>query len=253
MNKLLDLELRSESVEVLNKHTDTIKLLNVDHLGYREFYEDGSSMAFCSNKAWYEVVLNNEMFRDMSLHYALELLSISRKNYKCIIRTASNANNRFLKELLKSDLCNSLLFYKREKHIIKMYSFIATLSNGAALTHLVNNQPLIESVISSYKDELENIFKKDKYLPLRQNLFKGGLVNDIFNHEDHKKRISSPHDLTPRELEYVQLLAQGATNKELAATFKITPRAAHYNVKNIKKKLKVATRSDIMKMSKTIS
>jgi DNA-binding CsgD family transcriptional regulator len=188
----------------------------------------------------------------MSIHYALELLSVNRGNYKYIIRTPSNANNRFLKALLKRDLCNSLLFYKKEKHIIKMYSFIATRSDAAALTHLINNQPLIESVTGSYGTELENIFKKAKYLPLRQNLFKRSLANDIFNYDEHKVKAGSSHGLTLKELEYVQLLAHGATNKELAVKFKITPRAACYKVKNIKKKLKIANRSDIIKISKVI-
>jgi DNA-binding CsgD family transcriptional regulator len=245
MNKSLDLELRNEVMCTMSKYMDSIKLLKVDHIGYREFHEDGSSIAFCSNEAWYELVLDEEMTRDMSTHYAQELMLIKKNNFNCIIRAASCANNRFLRELLMRDMCNSLLVYKREKGIIKMYSFIASNSNISALNFFFNKHQLFELVVNSYKDELANVLQKKEYQPLRQPLFCAQLVSDIFNQEEIMVDKNNNHSLTPRESEYIPLLANGATNKDLAAWFKISARTAQYHVNNIKRKLKVASRYNI--------
>jgi DNA-binding NarL/FixJ family response regulator len=51
-------------------------------------------------------------------------------------------------------------------------------------------------------------------------------------------------ELTPRELETVQLLAQGLSNKEIAARMSVTPRTINYHLDNIYSKLGVNSRTE---------
>jgi DNA-binding NarL/FixJ family response regulator len=51
-------------------------------------------------------------------------------------------------------------------------------------------------------------------------------------------------DLTPRELQVLQLLAQGASNKVIARSLRITPHTAKFHVASIVAKLGAAGRTD---------
>lgn len=95
MSKFLDLKLRQEVMTALDQYSEYINKLNIDHIGYREFCDDGTSIAFCSKKEWYEVApYSDEMNSDMSIHYALELISLNKNGYDYIVRSISSVNNR---------------------------------------------------------------------------------------------------------------------------------------------------------------
>jgi serine/threonine protein kinase/DNA-binding CsgD family transcriptional regulator len=56
--------------------------------------------------------------------------------------------------------------------------------------------------------------------------------------------IETPIDLTERELEVIQLLAEGLTNKEIAAMLGVRPRTVKFHLDNIYSKLGVTTRTE---------
>lgn len=248
MIKALDLKLREEVMDSLRQYIEQIRNLNIDHIGYREFFDDGTSMAFCSKKEWYDVApYSDEMSADMSIHYAMELISLNKNGFDYIIRAISAVNNRFLEQLLLQDMCNSLLIYRREKKVIKMYSFITSKKNISAINYFFNKKDLLESFVELYKDKLAFIFRKDEYRELRRPLFSNKVINSIFvDNNLSKERII----FTPREEECIALLIKGANDKNIAAHFNISPRTASYHVMNIKKKLKVNSRFDIIKVIK---
>jgi len=54
---------------------------------------------------------------------------------------------------------------------------------------------------------------------------------------------SRRHDLTAREREVLQLVAEGATNKEIAASLSLSEHTVHFHVKNILAKLHLRNRA----------
>ena len=58
-NKELNLKLKNEAINTLPQYLSEALALKVDYIGYREFYDDGTSMAFCSNEEWYDLVEDN--------------------------------------------------------------------------------------------------------------------------------------------------------------------------------------------------
>ena len=56
--------------------------------------------------------------------------------------------------------------------------------------------------------------------------------------------IETPIDLTERELEVIQLLVEGLTNKEIAAMLGVRPRTVKFHLDNIYSKLGVTTRTE---------
>lgn len=51
-------------------------------------------------------------------------------------------------------------------------------------------------------------------------------------------------DLTPREMEVVQLLAEGLSNKEIARALSVSPRTINFHLDNIYAKMGVRSRTE---------
>ena len=62
------------------------------------------------------------------------------------------------------------------------------------------------------------------------------------------ERAARPH-LTPREVQVVELIAQGMRNKEIAAALGISEETAQVHVKNILAKLKVKDRTAVVSVA----
>lgn len=57
-------------------------------------------------------------------------------------------------------------------------------------------------------------------------------------------RFETPVELTDREMDVIQLLAQGLTNKEIALSLDVRPRTVKFHLDNIYSKLGVSTRTE---------
>ena len=77
----------------------------------------------------------------------------------------------------------------------------------------------------------------------------GGAVKSNFTQQgNHELNITfpldAPTDLTPRELETLQLLAEGLSNKEIARALSVSPRTVNFHLDNIYTKLHVSSRTE---------
>ena len=253
INRSLDFRLRQYALKMLEEYITPLKEIKVDYIGYREFYRDGTSMAFCTSPGWYEVSKDIKLMSEMATHYAHELLFVIRNKFHCIIRSASNANNTFLRKLLIHDMCNSLLFYIKSKKVIKMYSFISSVDNHSAPHFFMNERFKLELFINSHSEIMESILRKAEFQSLRTKLFSKDIADCIFSVDDSycgfftgNKTTSHNYDsLTQKESECVALLVNGATYKDIAHKMDISIRTAEFHVSNIRKKLNMKNKFDI--------
>lgn len=242
MTKDLNLRLRAEVIKAINPYLAEMQGLSIEYIGYREFYSDGTSMGMCSREIWYDSILDADFITDMGIHYTQEMMLLERAGFNYVIRTAINANNRFLKELLKKDLCNSLIFYKKDKEVIRMFCFIASSSNTLALNYFFNKRYIFELIVSSCEEKITNIFLQQKYKELRIPLIEQKVIKILL---EGKKKLNSReenHILTTREKECISLIAKGAGDKDIAKHFGISTRTVEYHIANIRKKLNVCNR-----------
>jgi DNA-binding NarL/FixJ family response regulator len=56
-------------------------------------------------------------------------------------------------------------------------------------------------------------------------------------------------DLTPRELQILELLAQGSTNKQIAGSLDISDNTVRHHVNSIMEKLQVSDRTEAVAMA----
>jgi len=73
------------------------------------------------------------------------------------------------------------------------------------------------------------------------------LVRDYFQPGQRMKETSSLDELTPRENEVLVLLADGASNMEIADKLSISPKTVARHRENIMQKLNLHTRADLVK------
>ncbi|PCJ28927.1 MAG: hypothetical protein COA94_03335 [Rickettsiales bacterium] len=253
MRQSLNLELRTETLELVKDYFTQLKMFKVDHIGYREFRKDGTSMAFCSHLDWYDVDTDVVYKEEMANHYAKELIFLVKNQFDCITRSASSINNKFLQELSSKDMCNSFLIYKNTEDVIYMYAFISSSLNPDALSYFVNQSGFLEELINKYKATFASVFQKSKYQELREQMFSEKVAQHIFSDLTSSMQNSSFQQLTPKEIECTALVARGWNNKAIAKKLNISTRTVEFHLSNIRNKLNINSRNDIVDIAKHIN
>lgn len=80
-----------------------------------------------------------------------------------------------------------------------------------------------------------------------QRFFCNTILNLILNGGDQENEDCDPTELTKRELEVLQLLVDGHTNKSAGAALNISPHTVHSHRKNLMKKLNTSTIGELIK------
>jgi len=143
--------------------------------------------------------------------------------------------------------------------------------NGLAATRLIKaSHPEMRIVILTVSEEDADLFEAIKsgaagYLPksldssqffaLLEAVMRGevGLTPVLadkilreFARSDRPETSDAPDELTPREVEVLELVAQGSTNAEIAQTLGVSENTVKFHMKNILQKLHVRNRAEVV-------
>jgi len=155
------------------------------------------------------------------------------------------------------------LFYMFERYsgYFEMCIFAAAPENYGVINYYLNNMDIFEKFKFYFKDKayqhIEYLNKNRLFVPeyLRPN-FKGLSDNNIIMKQ------SCPEEMTPkrymlsgkyegiyfteREMETLKYLAKGYSAKEIAKKIAVSPRTAECFLSNIKEKIKVSNKGDVV-------
>jgi len=143
--------------------------------------------------------------------------------------------------------------------------------NGLAATRLIKaSHPEMRIVILTVSEEDADLFEAIKsgaagYLPksldssqffaLLEAVMRGevGLTPVLadkilreFARSARPETFEAPDELTPREVEVLELVAQGSTNAEIAQTLGVSENTVKFHMKNILQKLHVRNRAEVV-------
>jgi len=233
---------RAEMLAIFTPHLEALGNIKVDSDGYRSFNDKGDTIYYCSNDEYY---IGNIHSEEIMMHYAKEIMLINREGYNFILRSPDKANNPFLKELLKRDICNSLIIYKMEQNIIHMFCFIFSTSNNMAINCFINKRELFENIATLCKGKVDKLCKKNEYLKLKESIFPTNFAESIFDKIKLQSEVSTKNIFTGRQKQCISLLEKGATNKDIAQRLDICPKTVEYHLGNLKTKLECNSRFGI--------
>ncbi len=95
----------------------------------------------------------------------------------------------------------------------------------------------------------EEIFRAIRVVDEGGSLLQPIVASKLMRHVSHQaSRSADRESLTPRELEVLGLLAQGKSNKQIAAELVITERTTKFHVSSIFSKLDAANRTEAVKI-----
>lgn len=143
--------------------------------------------------------------------------------------------------------------------------------NGLTATRLIQAaHPEIKIVILTVSEEDDDLFEaiksgaagyiqksldSDQFFDLLDGVLRGEagltpvLAGKILRDYSRRQRPSpkpAPEELTPRECEVLELVAQGATNAEIADQLTVTENTVKFHMKNILQKLHASNRAEVV-------
>lgn len=230
----------------------------IKEVGVREFYKNGKSIGISSNKSWNTIVNDQDFISAMGLHYFMELFKVMHENVNYFIRTRDHAKNVFQQRLTQMDLCNSVVIYKKEKQLIRGYYFISHPFDNDALTFFVNNFNLFNTVINNTKNKIDllGFFSPQKPIQIFSCEQKNQIFckrNNICNTQHTYMIDNNKYQFTEKEIQVLALLNNHCTIKEISYKMKISPRTVEWHLGNIKSKLSVFSKSQVIEFSRKLN
>lgn len=214
---------------VTSPYLTKLDYVEPDFIGWRDFKRDGTSLSYCSNEIFEK---NKPNIKDTSIHYMQEILWLNKQNFKIILRVPDFAQNRFLKQLKDMDMCNSIIIYKRNDDIIQIFCFIFKSQNISAMNFFINQRERFEIIAEQCFKDLVPI--AHKYTLLREKLFSIEQASSLFENNLFLGKQQIHYMLSSRQKECLELINQGATNKDIANILNICPKTVEYHLKKIR-------------------
>ena len=96
----------------------------------------------------------------------------------------------------------------------------------------------------------EDIFRAIRIVHAGGSLLQPLIASKLRQHlSEQADKLGAAVDLTPREIEVLQLIAQGKSNKQIAAELVITERTCKFHVSSILSKLEASNRTEAVKIA----
>ena len=96
----------------------------------------------------------------------------------------------------------------------------------------------------------EDIFRAIRIVHAGGSLWQPLIASKLRRHlSEQADKLEDAVDLTPREIEVLQLIAQGKSNKQIAAELVITERTCKFHVSSILSKLEASNRTEAVKIA----
>lgn len=245
--------LSQEKIILLRDSILQMQALGVSAYAERFIDPQGYSIKICNSEKWQELEQDAKFFADFSEFVAFELLENLKLKNKIITRSSDKTSHKFLQRLEAEKLNSSVIVNEFHKGCINISYFMVDPSCPQKRDVILNNLTAIEAIRKNIQRSLQDLFLSEKIVKNKKVLIDKSSIDLVFNnipkdqitlHLNHKTV-----NLTQRELDCLAMLRTGASNQFIASRLHISPSTIKFHLNNLKYKIGVISRNDLIKLS----
>jgi DNA-binding CsgD family transcriptional regulator len=230
----------NELIQPINKY------FGLDSFNYHKTFNDNSQIRLSNKTDWYKHYLSQKLY--LQSIFELPAVNYSRSR---IIWTNINTHNVILHDAAMFGIKHGVTIVEPNHDGYEFFFLGTTTSDSSAINKYLSNFQLLDKFIQNFKSANQNLLLKlhankitvDDWF---DNKLKFESINDIDRYSFLTELYQ--YQLTPREIECLPLLIKGCTSKQIAEFLKISHRTVEDYVSNIKYKMNVVSKNELMSL-----
>lgn len=232
----------------LKPHLPTF--LQTSVFGYRCFDHSGKSFGWSNNEQWNHFFINHLSETTLD-RYETEVANTYHLGKYHIVRMGlPTVKDELSRHLYQNGIWNTICCYIKCADFIEGFYFSNVEGGADWVNYYLNQFHLLEQYYSDFKEKLLSITKRSEFLQFAQSTVNPEIFSSINQPEESIKKIETPELLlTARERECLKFISEGYTSKEIARCFNRSPRTIEWYVENIKHKLGVDKKTDLIRIA----
>ncbi len=222
--------------------------LQTSVFGYRCFDRSGKSFGWSDNKQWNHFFINH-LSEIMLGRYETEVTNTYHLGKYHIVRMGLPAvKDELSRHLYQLGIWNTICCYIKCNDFIEGFYFSNAEGGADWVNYYLNQSYLLEQYYTDFKEKLLSIAKRSEFLQFSQSTVNPNIFSAKNQPEEPIKKIKTPETLlTTRERECLDFISAGYTSKEIARCINRSPRTIEWYIENIKRKLGVDKKTDLLK------
>lgn len=223
-----------------------VKYFGLDSFNYHKTFNDNSQIRLTNKIDWYKHYLSQRLYLQSIFELPVDNYTRSR-----IIWTNINTHEIILSNAEKFGIKHGITIVEPNHDGCEFFFLGTTTSNSNTINKYLSNFQLLEKFIQNFKSANKDLFTRlyasrviaDDWL---ENTLKFESINYIDKYSFLAELYK--YQFTPREIECLPLLIKGYTSKQIAEFLHISYRTVEDYVNNIKDKMNVTTKNELVSL-----
>jgi DNA-binding CsgD family transcriptional regulator len=235
-------------------------LRNFFEIGYRYFLDDGRSCGLTTDDSYCKKNKDEAFYKVMNPFLSQELLDLQKQKDRYVSRSEGKESLEYIDILKTMNMHNSTGIYTFGDKRIDSFFYIYKDNCGTKRDLVLNNLPSMEGHTNNMLYKImnleEQILINDNYEFIlddstKSQLFKKGFEANHFKQCVRVRIRGNLVELTIKEVELIMALKYSFSNKGLAKVLGISISTVEKHLHNIRLKLHLFTREDLLRFSRS--
>lgn len=231
----------------------------VEAFSNRIIYPSGYSSIFCTSLNWKKMNRDETFQKELMNHVSFETVNLFKSKSGIVSRSSDKIYNSFLTKLENGGVNNGLNINEFHKRVIEVTYFTANPARPQDRDLILNNLGLLSFIKKNMEPALKEIYLSKEFEANKELLLNVPAIEFIWNKSGNfQKKINinilgKDVNLSHREIECLLFLRFGSSNKFIADRLKISVETVKHHLSNLKLKLSVSERKDLIEIAQHVS
>lgn len=232
-----------------------MKKYGVESYSERIIYKNGYSSIFCTSVPWAKMNKDEKFYECYKNHLSPELVRIFQNKTTLVSRSKDRTSTPFLKVLEEGGMNNSVIIHEFHDDKIKLTYFTGASDDPEARDLIISNLECLNWIKQHFQPALQDIFLSNEFRVKRELILNSSAREFIWHRSSKDKKeniLSFPikySNITLKELECLRYLRFGASNQIIANNLNISIETVKYHLSNLKQKLSLTSRNELIKIA----